>query len=154
MFIFTTKFNKSRVIAVLLALAMIIAVIVILTSGNDGNSVTAGNLSVKSNEDRVKFLQGYGWEVNEVPIEQQDVIIPQTFSQVYAEYNSLQESQGFDLTEYAGLEATRYTYEVLNYPGVDSQVVADIIVCKNKVIAGDIQCISLDGFMSGLSFPK
>ena len=33
-------------------------------------------------------------------------------------------------------------------------VVADIIVYRGRVIAGDIQSITLDGFMSTLDYPK
>jgi hypothetical protein len=33
-------------------------------------------------------------------------------------------------------------------------VVADIIVYRNRIIAGDVQSAALDGFMTGLGFPK
>ena len=33
-------------------------------------------------------------------------------------------------------------------------VVADIIVYRNRVIAGDIQSNALDGFMVGLKYPS
>ena len=51
------------------------------------------------------------------------------------------------------MEAVRYTYRILNYPENES-VVADIIVFRNEIIAGDIQNNSLDGFMAGLKFPN
>ena len=38
-----------------------------------------------------------------------------SFTGVYEEYKALQKNQGFDLTEYTGMEAIRYTYRVLNY---------------------------------------
>lgn len=153
MFIFTAKFDKNKVIVAALVLFVIIAAVVILSSGSKEEVITT-SATVKSNTERVDFLKSFGWEVSDDPIEEQSVIIPKTFSDVYSDYNELQTSQGFDLTEYAGLEATRYTYEVLNYPNADSKVVADIIVYRNKVIAGDIQSVSLSGFMTGLKYPE
>ena len=47
----------------------------------------------------------------------------------------------------------RYTYKILNYPG-EADVVADIIVFRNQVIAGDVQSVALYGFMHGLSMPE
>lgn len=153
MFIFTAKFDKNKIIVAFLVLAVVIAAIVILSSGSKDEVITT-SVTVKSNDERIDFLESFGWKVSADPIEEQSVIIPKTFSEVYNDYNELQTSQGFDLTEFAGLEATRYTYEVLNYPGADSKVVADIIVYRNKVIAGDIQSVSLSGFMSGLKYPE
>jgi len=80
--------------------------------------------------------------------------IPLTFEGVYAEYSRLQTEQGFDLARYAGQEVTRYTYAVENHPRSTEFVFADILVCKGRVIAGDVQCIALDGFMHGLAFPE
>jgi len=51
------------------------------------------------------------------------------------------------------MEAVRYTYKVLNYPNAEN-VVADIIVFRNEVIAADVQSTSLDGFMHGLKLAE
>ncbi len=108
---------------------------------------------VKTNKERVEFLTSLGWEVSKEPIEEQVITIPKEFDDVYTQYNDIQKKQGFDLSEYSGLEATRYTYEVKNYPDTNEKVVADIIVYRNKIIAGDIQSTAMDGFMAGLEFP-
>jgi len=49
------------------------------------------------------------------------------------------------------MEAMRYTYEILNYPTGDKGIVADIIIYRNSVIAGDVQSTALNGFMHGLN---
>ena len=43
----------------------------------------------------------------------------------------------------------------MNYPGAgsDDPIVADLVVYRNEVIAGDVQSTRLDGFMHGLAFP-
>ncbi|MGM9520939.1 MAG: DUF4830 domain-containing protein [Oscillospiraceae bacterium] len=154
MFIITAKFNKRKVIAALLILVALVAVIVIcLSSGGDEASPASISAAVKNNSQRVAYLRSLGWEVSEDPIDTQTITIPRDFNEVYEEYNELQLSQGFDLSKYCGLEAVRYTYQVTNHPTADGSVVADIIVYRNQVIAGDIQSISSDGFMAGLVYP-
>jgi len=159
MFILTAKFSKRKAIVAVLILAVIL-IAVILIAGRagqkKGNASETAALSavVKNNEQRVKYLNSLGWEVEEEPIEEQKVIIPREFNDIYERYNDLQKMQGFDLSKYGGLEATRYTYKVLNFPDAKGMVVADIIVYRNRVIAGDIQSNALDGFMVGLKYPS
>jgi len=150
MFFLTTKVTKKRLAAVVLGIAVIICAIIILFSGGDD---TAAAAKVRDNNDRVEYLESLGWQVDSQPIEEQEVIIPKDFSDVYSMYNELQKSQGFDLSEYSGVEAMRYTYRVLNHPTGDDTVVADMIVYKDRVIAGDVQSVAKEGFMEGLSFP-
>lgn len=159
MFIFTTKFNKKKaVIAVLVLAAILIAIVLIAGSVNKAksNSKETAALSavVKNNDQRVKYLKSLGWEVDNKTLEEQKVVIPRDFSDVYKKYNEIQISQGFDLKKYGGIEATRYTYKVLNYPDATGNVVADILIYRNEVIAGDVQSNALDGFMVGLRNPK
>jgi hypothetical protein len=159
MFIFTAKFNRKKAIAIILALAVLLVVIILIAANagkktENANETAALSAVVKNNEQRVNYLKALGWEVEKEVIEEQNVVIPRTFSDIYADYNALQKAQGFDLSKYGGLEAMRYTYKVLNYPGAEGTVVADIIVNRNEVIAGDIQSNALDGFMVGLEYPK
>lgn len=157
MFIFTAKFNKKKaLLAVLVLAAILIAVILIAGSADRSAAKETAALSavVKNNDQRVKYLNSLGWEVDKAPVEEQKVVIPREFPEVYKKYNELQLSQGFDLSKYGGIEATRYTYKVLNYPKATGNVVADIIIYRDEVIAGDVQSNALDGFMAGLEFPK
>ena len=155
MFVFTARLSKRRLTAAILALVVLAAVIVIMTrSSGDESAAAIGSAVARTNGDRVKFLNSLGWVVDEDPIDEQAVVIPKSFPDVYQQYNELQLSQGFDLRKFSGLEAMRYTYSVKNYPSGDGSVVADIIVYRGRVIAGDIQSVSADGFMTGLSFPE
>ena len=154
MFVYTAKLSRKRVlIAVLLAAAVIAAILFLTLDGGKAEEAVSSS-AAKTNRQRVEYLESLGWEVFDEPIETQNIIIPETFDSVYAEYAALQESQGFDLRRYAGMEATRYTYAVENHPDSTEQVYADLLVCKGKIIAGDVQCIALDGFMHGLAFPE
>jgi hypothetical protein len=153
MFVYTARFSRRRAVGiVLLAAAILFAVI--LVSGrltNSGNTSDSSlGAKVKNNKQRVEFLNSLGWDVDEEFIDEHRLTIPEKFSDVYLKYNALQLSQGFDLKKYAGREAVRYTYKINEHPSGDENVVADIIVCKNRVIAGDVQSCSPNGFMSGL----
>ena len=155
MFIFTTKINKKKLltgIIAILVLAVIGALIFLVT--RDKGETRSLDAVVRSNSQRTSYLERLGWEVEDEPIDEQLITIPTQFDGVYTDYNALQQSQGFDLTKYAGLEATRYTYLVTNYPGEDGKIVADLIIYRGRVIAGDVQSTALDGFMRGLEFPQ
>ncbi|MFR4757027.1 MAG: DUF4830 domain-containing protein [Evtepia gabavorous] len=78
---------------------------------------------IKTNADRVAFLEGYGWIVSQEPAAVEDIRLPDTFDASYDEYLSLQKSQGFDLSQYAGKTVKRYTYQVSNYPGLQEKVI-------------------------------
>ncbi len=153
MFFFTAKLNKRKILTVVLALLLIAAAIIFLVSRSAAET-SASKIVLKNNKERIAYLGSLGWKVKSDPLDEQNIVIPKNFDDVYEEYNELQLSQGFDLSGYAGLEATRYTYEVLNYPGGEDPVVADIIIYRNRLIAGDVQSAKLDGFMHGLQFPE
>lgn len=108
---------------------------------------------VRSNQDRVEYLNAYGWEVLEDPIATQELLIPSEMDESYADYLSLQSQQGFDLTKYAGKRVKRYTYEVTNHPSGESGVQANLLLYKNTVVGGEVLSPELDGFLHGLSMP-
>lgn len=160
MFVYTAKLSKKKIALTAVLLILAIAAVILLTRDNSTGG-SAGkmethptNINVKTNEQRVEYLKSLGWEIKETAIEEQKVIIPAVMEGVYAEYSEMQKKQGFELSSYAGKEATRYTYEVLNYPNAKEKVVADLLIYKGKVIAGDIQCVAVDGFMHGLAYPS
>lgn len=108
----------------------------------------------RTNQKNIHFLQKFGWNISEQPIETEDIILPEQFDQTYHIYNELQLQIGMDLLPYRGKKCTRYTYSVLNYPeAVNEPVRANVICYRNKPIGGDIMTVSLSGFMHSLNFP-
>ena len=77
------------------------------------------------------------------------MVIPSEFDRVFTSYNEIQKQQGLDLSKYRRKNATRYTMEITNYGEYNGKVYANIIVYKNKVIAGDICSADMTGFMHG-----
>ena len=109
---------------------------------------------VKTNEERMEYLAGYGWQVNETPLATQELVIPDEFDESYAEYLALQTEQGFDLEKYAGKRVKRYTYEITNYPTGEGGVQVNLLIYRNTVVGGEVLSAELDGFLHGLTMPQ
>ena len=155
MFVFTAKLNKRKAVFFLIVLALVIAAVILAVSlrGIKGHTTavhTPVPAGIRSPADAAAYLASLGWEVDPEPLEVRDILIPRQFSGVFADYADLQKQQGFPLEKYKGMDALRYTFRVRNYPTGESDIVADLVVCGQTVIAGDIQSTALDGFMTGL----
>ena len=93
-------------------------------------------------------------EVKETPVEEVEVIVPESFDKVYLGYNEMQKEQGLNLSKYKGKTVTRYTYEVTNYPDYDGTVYISLLVYKDKVIGGDVCSADVNGFVHGFEAPE
>ena len=145
----TLKWNKKTAVCILVAAAVLLALIVILAARGGEDSGTVSGSSLNSCEDRVAYLSQLGWTVDPASETEQDIVIPKTFSQVYEKYNELQKSQGFNLSEYCGLDAKIYSYTVTNHPSGEAAT-AQLILLSGQVIGGDIHSNALGGFMHGI----
>lgn len=141
------KANKKRVIAFLLLAAVVIGACIFLRGNKETESqpIPGG-----TNEERVSFLQSFGWEITIQPAETREVMIPAQFNDVYTTYNVMQKAQGFDLKPYAGETCTQYKYKVNNYPE-EPEVYATLLVYGGNIIGGDLACAEVDGFMHGFA---
>ena len=106
---------------------------------------------IKTNDDRIKFLSQFGWQVEQEPVEAIEVTVPESFDKIFSSYNEIQKRQGLDLSKYKKKNVTRYTYKITNYDGYDGTVYANILVYRNKVIGGDVCSADVKGFMHGLA---
>ncbi len=113
---------------------------------------TAALNTCKTNEDRIRFLSSFGWEVDSEPFEAKTIIIPVEFNNIYSKYNELQVSQGYNLANYQGQTVKRWTYTVQNYPK-ESIAYANLYIFNNTVIAGDVYTPGINGIMHGLKYP-
>ena len=155
----TLKTTKKRlIILALLIVAAIVSSVTLLSRMNDarptvaekaGQSIPKQLLTARSNQDRIKFIAHFGWEVQEEPCEIMEVLIPQKFDEVYEQYNEMQKQQGFNLEKQRGKRAKRYSYIILNYPDYADEVRINILISGTKVVGGDVCSTRLDGFMHG-----
>ena len=152
MFVLTAKISKSKLIASAVLLIAAIFLIILLASSSGGSSDAPVGTS---NDDRIAYLATHGWSVNATANETQKVRIPDSAdNRVFARYNDLQKSQGFDLTDYAGQEVMRYVYEILNYPDANAPVYATVLVAEGKIIGGDVTNSADDGVIHGFKRPS
>lgn len=153
MVIWTARFSKkAKAVLLVIALGAVAAVVILLTGGQDGEK--AAEIRLATNDDRVAYLQSLGWTVEPEPVETLQFLLPEELSEPYLTYNQLQEEQGFDLSACCGKQVARYTYTVTNYPGRAEGVQANLYICEEAPVAGDILCAGADGFQDTLAFPE
>lgn len=156
MFIFTAKLHRGRILAVAVAAVAVCGALVagnVLAGTGAAVSAAASPKGVKTNEDRVAYLESYGWTVSPEPVSVEELVVPEEFDETYTQYLELQKSQGFDLAQYCGKRLKRYTYEVTNYPTGEAGVQAGLLLYKNTVVGGDVLSAQLGGFIHGLEMP-
>ena len=152
MMVLTAKVDKKKIAIGLAGIVAVIALLVLLFGG--GNAAPTVSTGVASNDDRVNFLGGFGWEVTTSPVESSQVRIPAQQSEVFDRYNALQKSQGYDLSSYAGQTVMRYVYKINNYPGATEPVYATLLISKNQIIGGDITDTSANGVVRSFKMPS
>lgn len=155
MFVMTAKISKTKLAAAAVVLVAVVLVVVLLVTGSGGKKASLADAPVgATNDERVAYLATFGWSVNAEPKEVQKIRIPESSdNKVFARYNELQRSQGFDLTGFGGKEAMRYVYEILNYPNAAAPVYASVIVYDGHIIGGDITNSAPEGKIHGFKMP-
>lgn len=155
MFIVSLRFSRWKaVLCCTLLLAAIVALGLLpglLKPQTAAVSLPLQSQKVSSNDDRVQYLLACGWEVEEEPEAIEEIVVPEDFNDIFQQYNQLQQDQGFDLERQKGQRLKRYTYVVLNYPNEPDYVRANLLICKSKVVGGDICSLRVQGgFLHGL----
>lgn len=155
MFVYSIKSKHIKV--ALLAIFVVFTAVSLFILSQDSKETGKSGMSIKAatHDERMAFLSQYGWEIDEEPVEVQEVIIPSEFDDTYNAYNEIQKDQGFDLTVYAGMRAKRWTYIIKNYSGYENKdcIRVNVLVYDGLVIGGDVCSIELDGFMHGFQKP-
>ncbi|MBQ8580123.1 MAG: DUF4830 domain-containing protein [Oscillospiraceae bacterium] len=153
MLVMTAKVDKKK-IAMIAGAALVLIVLVALLFGGDDTVPTSAPTTVSGNDDRIQFLASFGWDVASSPTETSQVRIPAEESAVFARYNELQKSQGYDLSPYAGKTVMRYVYKIKNYPGATEPVYATILISNNQVIGGDVTDTAANGTVRSFKMPQ
>ena len=153
MLIWTAHFSRKKAILTVIAMGIVMVVLILLTGRTESGSSTAQPALTENNQ-RVEYLRSFGWEVAEEPVETLQFLLPEKLEEPYLSYNELQLSQGFDLTACLGKQVERYTYTVTNYPERPERVQANLYICEDYPVAGDICCPGAGGFQTGLAFPE
>lgn len=151
MFIYTAKLSKGKMAIVAAIAAAVILLMILLMNRGTGTSMETAAPKLSTPEARVEYLASCGYTVSPEPLRTQEVLIPKEFTEVYDQYNALQQSQGFDLLKYRGKKVMQYVYAIENWPEENADpVYATLLVYKNKLIGGDISRGGEDGFLRPL----
>lgn len=144
------KANKKRILAFLVLAAVVVGACIFLRMDGQQEPEEPQEITGETNEERVAYLQSFGWQVETQAAETREVMIPGEFNDVYTTYNAMQQAQGFDLLPYAGQVCTQYKYRITNYPD-QTEVYATLLVYGRIIIGGDVACSEVDGFMHGFA---
>lgn len=151
MFIYSVKTSKKQLISILVCVVMLIVILLVAIFWPEREaSPTSGPVAAAGEAEYIAFLTELGYEVDPAEKSVKEILIPETFDDVFTQYNDLQKTAGMDLEPYQGKRVKCWTYPVVNYPS-DSPVEAHLYIYKDKIIGGDIASTALDGFMIGLS---
>ena len=154
MFIYSIRASTLKFFACILLCVTVLAVLLTLGTPEsvyaavDGKEINYGGM--KTNEDRVAFIESFGIKVKPEPTSEESFTMPDDFDRVILGYNQIQKAQGLDLTKYTRKRVTHYAYEVTNYD-TDGPVYVNLLVYRNKIIAADITSASDGGFVSALT---
>ncbi len=152
MYVKTVKI-KSALRAAITVLVIAAAVFAVIYAVN--RLLNPKGTVLETEEQRLAFLHEMGWETSDSAINCREVTVPEEWNDVYERYNRLQLAQGFDLTKHRGESAVIYSYTVLNYDGGRDNMVANLVVGKDgRLIAADVSCTELGGFMTGIAGAK
>lgn len=110
-------------------------------------AVGIDGVDASTNAKRLQFINSLNLQAEETCISQKRIIIPDNFSDVYKNYNLLQQEAGYDLSAYKGCSVTVFTYRLSEYNPFSQETVVNLFVYKGKIIAGDISATAFDGFM-------
>lgn len=153
MMVMTAKVDFKKILLILTAVAALILALILLMGEGTASTQTAAP-AMSSNDGRVKFLSDLGWDVTTAPTQSGQVKIPEEKSEVFDRYNTLQKSQGYDLSKFAGKTVMRYVYQINNYPGATEPVYATVLVHKNEIIGGDVTSTAAKGRIHGFRLPE
>ncbi len=154
MMIMTAKVDLKKILTVVGIVAVGLIAAIWLLGGEQTATQETSAFAASGNDQRVKFLTDYGWDITTAPVETSQVKIPEESSPAFDRYCLLQKSSGFDLAPYAGKKVMRYVYQINNYPGATEPVYATLLVYKNRIIGGDITDTAAKGQIRGFKMPE
>lgn len=116
MTVWKIKLSPRWRIAVCVAmLAIFTALCVVSAMGAmTDNQETASGASVKNEQAAADYLRAVG-EEDAAQLSCERITIPEQFDEVYEEYNGMQRQSGFELSEYKGKDALRFTFALTRH---------------------------------------
>ncbi len=148
----TLKLKPKMIFGIVLVVTGVAVIALTFLSNHlEKSQSVSAVISASTDEERRNYLATFGWETDK-EFEEKELTIPESWNQVYSDYNEVQMNQGFDLSDYKGKKVTLYTYTINNYKNQKQGIVADMLVCDGMLIGGDICNTSAEnGFLVGFN---
>ncbi len=138
------RYRKKAVTDVFICLICIFLIILVFqTSEVVSVSVPDGSIDLC-----LLFLENNQLVVNEETANSSYVVFS-TLQPDFQSYKELQQRQGFDIDRITGKRIQRITFELKEYEGLlnpDGYYV-NVYLYNNSVVAAEVLCVALDGFM-------
>ena len=154
MFICSVRASTVKFFGIIvLAVAILLSVILLGEESTVYASATGIEIDyggIKTNEDRIKFIEGFGLKVKEEAVTEESFPMPDNFDRIINGYNEIQKTQGLDISKYKNKRVTHYSYTVENYDSA-GEVRVNLIIYKNRIIAADLSSMTEGGFVLPLT---
>ena len=141
----SVKTRKRALLLVIIAAAVIFMLIMAR-----GLFLPGTEFDLNSTEGREAYLNSLGWEIKTESEAFRTVIVPDKLEGIMAQYNRMQQAQGYDLSLHLGESCSQYSYELTNYTDAEGTVLVTLYIQDGNLIAADIHTTAVNGFMHGL----
>ena len=154
MFVCSVRASTLKFFALIaVTLAILITVLAVgegdaVFASANGVEINYGN--IKTKEDRIAFIEGFGLRVDAGSETEEAFAMPESLDRVLLGYNELQRSQGLDISKYLRKKVTHYSYRVTNYEA-EGEVFVNLLIYKSRIIACDISSAESSGFVLPLT---
>ena len=153
LYVIHMRFTRRKLLLTAAALVLVTGTTLLL-AGCFRSDADAQAVTLATNEQRLSYLRELGWEVAPEPVETLDLQLPEDLKPQWGDYLKLQKLQGLPFAGCAGQTVRRFTYTVTNYPEIPDGVQANLFLCEDRLVGGDIIATGENGFQSVLAFPQ
>ncbi len=141
-----TKMTRKKALIIVLAGMVLILGLIFIRKA----STPVKEPDLTTTQGRAEFLREMGWEINTATETYRSVTVPTELTGIMKQYNRMQQTQGYDLSEHLGEKCDQYTYVLTNYSEAEGTVLVTMYIRDGKIIAGDIHTTAANGFMHAL----
>ena len=140
------KSTKSNIVLTSLIVVTVVAAVIIgIIWGTNNKKEKEKQVPDVVYEDTAEsFVESCGYEVEQF-WSVSSPYVPEKFDDYYTNYNALQKSQGYDLSEYKGIRIQEYVYLLKDFTLSGRKAYMTILMYKGEVIGGHISTQSGDG---------
>lgn len=140
------KITRKKAVVTVLIAALIIFLLIMVR----GLFFPGVEYDLNTTEGREAYLNSLGWEINRDSEAFRTVVVPDKLDGIMAQYNRMQQAQGYDLSMHLGESCSQYSYELTNYTDSEGTVIVTLYIQNGELIAADIHTTAVNGFMHGL----